>query len=147
MNTSRPLKALVAILVAIAAYGCSTSKTALNSKGKGLACVYDASFEAVWAAIPRVVQQHGESWGTQIINENPTEGYFLLGSRRVQLTEVVIPKPSGESTAVFVKRLTETRTRVEVVSRNRYVMSPSDRAIEVPRELHRKIAALYRMVE
>jgi predicted RNA-binding protein (virulence factor B family) len=85
--------------------GCRSIADARAAKGQGTTRVYDASFDTVWAAIPAVL----DDCGLKIAGDNKQEGYITA-------EKGFTPGSMGEKVAVFVTRLTDDKTQVEVVS-------------------------------
>ena len=53
----------------------------------------------------------------------------------------------GEVGGVFIRRVDDSRTRIEVVAKERSALDSSIGSAFVPREIYKKIAAKYRMLE
>lgn len=86
--------------------GCTTLADARNDKGHGTARIYKAPFEKVWEAVPKALNNLGLS----MAGENKEEGYILGQKGPTALSP-------GENVAVFVEKITDDQTKVEVVSK------------------------------
>jgi uncharacterized lipoprotein len=86
--------------------GCSTIADARNSKGQGMSRVYDAPFNTVWTTVPKALNNLGLS----VAGENKEEGYILAQKGMTAFSY-------GENIAVFVNKVNENQTKVEVVSK------------------------------
>ncbi len=93
-------------LLATVGSGCATLSTVQAEKGRGAFRVYSAPFKTVWEQTFQAVS----ALGLQIAVPNQKEGYLLA--------ETGISAFSwGEKIAIFVEKVDESHTRVEVVSR------------------------------
>ncbi len=90
--------------------GCSNLQDARNSRGTGLARVYDADSEQVWKVMPEVLRGLSLSYA----GDNRQEGY-VLAQHGVSMFSY------GEEVAIFIAPTpgAPPRTRVEVVSKRR----------------------------
>jgi uncharacterized membrane protein YraQ (UPF0718 family) len=86
--------------------GCSTIGDARKARGQGMSRIYNASFDTVWAAAPKALNELGLS----IAGENKGEGY-ILGQKGLTAFSY------GENVAVFVEKVNVEQTKVEVVSK------------------------------
>jgi uncharacterized lipoprotein len=86
--------------------GCSTIADARKDKGKGTTRIYNASFDTVWSTVPKALNNLGLS----VAGENKEEGYVLAQKGLTAFSY-------GENVAVFVEKVDEKQTKVEVVSK------------------------------
>jgi uncharacterized lipoprotein len=86
--------------------GCSTIADARNARGRGTSRIYNASFDTVWSIAPKAINELGLS----VAGENKEEGY-ILGQKGLTAFSY------GENVAVFVEKVNDERTKVEVVSK------------------------------
>lgn len=98
--------AVVAVLVGHTLAACTTLKDVRNAKGQGMHRMYDTDFETVWNTVPLALAGVGLSRA----GENKEQGYVLARGRFDFLS-------AGENVAVFVERVGEKQTKVEVVSK------------------------------
>jgi hypothetical protein len=88
--------------------GCTTQHTVAKAEGKGERVVYQASFDKVWAAMPEVI---GDA-GLEYVSADKDKHVFL--ARRG-----ITGWSWGENVAVFVEKIDDEKTSVEVVSRRK----------------------------
>ena len=86
--------------------GCSSLNEARKDKGKGTSRIYKASLDTVWSAVPQAVSD----MGLDIAGKSEEDGYVLA---RKGLSAFSY----GEYVAVFVEKVDDERTKVEVVSK------------------------------
>ena len=86
--------------------GCATLADARNAKGTGSVRTFDSSFEEVWNIVPGALTDLGLS----IAGENKSDGYILAQRGMTALSY-------GENVAIFVEKVDEQSTSVEVVSK------------------------------
>ena len=96
------------ILFVVAAAGCATMADARNGKGTGRFRVFPVPYDRIWATIPEVI----DGTGLEIREQNKDAGLMLADRPSGAWT-------SGEFVAIFVDKVDENHTRVEVVSRKR----------------------------
>ena len=97
---------LFLLLVLLAVSGCTTMNDAEQGRGSGEKVTYQASFDEVWAAIPQAI--------------NAADLHFVSADRKncmVLAKQGMTAWSYGENIAVFVDKIGETQTIVEVVSR------------------------------
>ncbi|WP_038492017.1 hypothetical protein [Collimonas arenae] len=95
------------ILVSLAVSGCTTLADSRSAKGTGTARVYDATSDAIWTALPKIVKDVGLDY----VGDNKSEGY-ALAQRGISAFSY------GENVAMFIEPTsTNDKTRVEVVSK------------------------------
>ena len=98
--------ALVFLVFLLFAAGCATLADARTAKGSGTSRIYNASFDTVWETIPKAVH----ALGPKIVGENKQEGYILAEKEITAFSY-------GEKIAIFVDKIDDSRTKVEVVSK------------------------------
>jgi len=106
---------LIALLVLVASLvisGCATMADARYARGKGESLVVDAPFDTVWAVVPQVLSY----LGLPVAAYNKQDGH-ILAERGITAFSW------GEKVAVFVERVGETKTKVEVVSKRVVAMN------------------------
>lgn len=86
--------------------GCNTLADARAAKGTGKTRAYDYSYDTVWENIQYVLSD----CDLKIAGENKDEGY-ILAQKEITLFSY------GEQVAVFVSKINESKTEVEVVSK------------------------------
>ncbi len=91
--------------------GCSTPDDALEARGTGRSCIYDAPFEVVWGKAKVAVADVG----LRIISESRQEGH-ILAQNGYGLNR--------DNIAVLVERAGRERTSVEVVSLEGDILRP-----------------------
>lgn len=98
----------VTILIVAAAWfsGCTTMADAQRARGTGAKVAYQASFDEIWAALPGVVK----AAGLEFITAN-REDRSVLAQRGITAFSY------GENVAIFVEKVEETKSSVEVVSK------------------------------
>lgn len=116
--------------------GCTTIADARNSKGKGLAHTDEGSFDTVWESIPKAIKALGEG-GPLIVGENKQEGYILAQGKMSFVSY-------GENVAVFVEKVDETKTKVEVVSKR--TLATNIVAADWAPRLHTKLAVILKQL-
>jgi hypothetical protein len=94
------------LLLACVLSGCTTLADAKLAKGTGMTRIYDRPYAATWKAA--ICSLNGK--GLSIASENKSEG-TILAQRGITAFSY------GENIAVFVKKKSEVRTLVEVVSK------------------------------
>ena len=97
---------LFSVVFLLSTAGCSTLSDARKAKGKGTSRIYNESFDTVWDAVPQAVGD----MGLQVASQNKEDGY-VLGQKGLTAFSY------GENVAVFVEKVDDERTRVEVVSK------------------------------
>ncbi len=97
---------LASLFIGLLLTGCATLADARNAKGKGKSHIYNASFDTVWGTVPKAITELHLS----IAGDNRQEGYFLV-------QKGITAFSYGEEVAVFVEKVDDTHTRVEVVSK------------------------------
>ena len=113
--------------------GCATLGTVANARGSGHSRIYNFPYQKVWEAAPKTMSALSLSIGAidekerKIVADTPITGFSY-----------------GEVVAVFVDKMDETHTKVEVVSRKRiatniFAYSYQDRILnELSRQLGEK---------
>lgn len=86
--------------------GCATMSDAVQSRGTGAKVTYQASFDDVWAAMPDVVK----AAGLHFVSANRDE-------RTVLAQRGMTAFSYGENVAIFVEKVEETKSSVEVISK------------------------------
>lgn len=97
---------LLFLAALLTAAGCQTSGDAVRARGQGKSRIYNAPFDTVWDTAPKAI---GEL-GLDVVMSSKEEG------------SIVAQKPitafsAGEHIAVFVERVNDEQTKVEVVSK------------------------------
>ena len=82
-----------------------------QGKGAGSTRTYEAPFDAVWDAMPKVIHE----LGLAVAGDNKQEGYVLAER-----------DTAGEKVAIFTEPADATHTRVEVISRKAWVAESDD---------------------
>jgi len=100
------MKKALCLLIILYLAGCATLSDARNAKGQGTSHIYVASFDAVWNAIPKAVNE----MDLNVVGENKQEGYILAEKGWTGFS-------FGERVAVFVNKIDDNHIRVEVVSK------------------------------
>ncbi len=95
-----------AVLLAMVGSGCATLSTVQAERGKGSFRVYPAPLKTVWEQTFQALS----ILGLKIVTPNEKERYFLAETGLSALSW-------GEKIAIFVEKVDESHTRVEVVSR------------------------------
>ena len=90
--------------------GCTTVNTAAKAQGTGEQVVYKASFDEVWAAVPEVITNAG----LHLVSVDNDKHMFLA-------KHGVSGWSWGENVAIFVERITNDETGVEVVTKRELV--------------------------
>jgi uncharacterized lipoprotein len=103
---SKMLFVLFFSLFMLWAGGCSTLADARNARGQGKYRIYDESFDTVWNTVPKAINE----LGLMVAGQNQEEGY-IMAAKGVSLASY------GENVAVFVEKVDDKRTKVEVVSK------------------------------
>ena len=104
------LKVIPLLLVSVLFLsGCGTMAVdnAATGKGTGMSRTYSDSYETVWQTIPEAIT----SLGLHVVSTNRDEGFILAEHSMNFMTSV------GERVAVYVDKIDDFHTRVEVVSR------------------------------
>lgn len=94
------------LLLLVLFAGCATLEEARHSRGTGLSRVYSTPFVTVWNTVPQALT----SLGLTISSENREQGYVLA-------KRGVTGFSWGEKVAVFVNRIDDMKTKVEIVSK------------------------------
>lgn len=95
-----------ASFIAILCSGCSTLADAQAAKGSGQFKVYDKPYDVVWNTTIEVVK----SSGLDFVSDSKEKGSILAQQGISALSY-------GENVAVFVEKVNETKTRVEVIDK------------------------------
>jgi hypothetical protein len=90
--------------------GCTSLNTAAKAKGSGEQVIYKASFDEVWAAVPEVIT----NVGLQYVSVNNDKHMFLA-------KHGISGWSWGENVAIFVGKIEDGKTSVEVVSKRELV--------------------------
>ncbi len=117
------------VLVLLAFAGCTTMDTATKARGTGDKITYQASFDEVWAAMPDVIK----AVGLQYVSANHDQHMFLVKGG-------ITFSSWGENVAIFVEKVDDSKTSVEVVSKKVLVTNIAARNWEWPifAELNKK---------
>jgi len=111
--------------------GCATLSNVKDARGSGHSRIYNVTYQKVWEAVPRAISILGPS----IVSIDEKAGRILAETPVFQFASY------GEVIAVFVEKMDETHTKVEVVSRKRmatniFAYSYQDRILDgLDREL------------
>ena len=98
---------LVALLMSLLILsGCQTMADARSAQGQGVSRVFDVPIDTVWKTLPPAL----ESLGLPVAASNREEGYVLAEHSASAFSW-------GERVAVFVSKVSDGQTRVEVVSK------------------------------
>ncbi len=117
--------------------GCSTIADARNSKGKGLVHTYAGSFDTVWDTIPKAIKALGGG-GPKIVGDNKQEGYILAQGGMSFASY-------GENVAIFVEKVNESQTKVEVVSKR--TLATNITAADWAPRIHKRLAELLAQIQ
>jgi hypothetical protein len=90
--------------------GCTSLNTAAKARGSGEQVTYEATFDEVWAAMPNVIM----AAGLQYVSANRDKHMFL--ARRG-----ITGWSWGENAAIFVGKIENGKTSVEVVTKRELV--------------------------
>lgn len=97
---------MLLVLLLLLVSGCATLADASSARGQGKSRVYDTSFDTVWNTVPEAVNE----LGLRVASKNRQEGCILA-------TKGMTAFSYGENVAVFVEKVDDERTKVEVVSK------------------------------
>lgn len=97
---------LLLLPILLSAGGCATLADARDSRGQGKFRVYDTSFDTVWDTVPKAINE----LGLRVTSKNRQEGCILA-------EKGITAFSYGENVAVFVEKVDDERTKVEVVSK------------------------------
>jgi len=97
---------LLLVFLLLPSTGCSTIADARNARGQGESRTYNAPFDTVWKTVPTAVNE----LGLMVAGENEEEGYILAAKGITAFSY-------GENVAIFVEKIDDEQTRVEVVSK------------------------------
>lgn len=86
--------------------GCTTIADARAAKGTGKSRTYNATYDEVWEKLPTIISD----LSLKVVGDNKEEGY-ILAQKEITLVSY------GENVAVFVYKVDEANTKVEVVSK------------------------------
>jgi hypothetical protein len=103
---SRIIVLLTSSLIAFLLTGCATMNDALSARGTGETRTYNASFEKVWSVMPSVIS----SLELEYVRDDKNERYILAHSG-------VTLSSYGVNVAIFIDPVSESKTKVEVVSK------------------------------
>jgi uncharacterized lipoprotein len=90
--------------------GCTSLNTAAKAQGSGEQVIYKASFDEVWAAVPEVIT----NVGLQYVSVNNDKHMFLA-------KHGISGWSWGENVAIFVGKIEDGKTSVEVVTKRELV--------------------------
>src|SRR6266852_5841392 len=93
-------------LVSMALAGCTTMADAVQARGTGKKVTYQASFDEIWAAMPEAIM----AAGLQFVSANRDDHSFLA-------QRGVTAWSWGENVAIFVEKVEEAKSSVEVDSK------------------------------
>jgi len=105
MRTNQLIQLLLVVL-ALAMAGCTTLSDVRTARGEGRSRIYDESIDTVWNSVPTALR----SLGLKVAGENEQERYVLAEKGTTAFSY-------GENVAVFLYKIDDERTRVEVVSK------------------------------
>jgi hypothetical protein len=97
---------IICLSTLLVSAGCNTLADARAAKGTGKTRAYNFSFDTVWENIPYVLSD----CDLKIAGENKDEGY-ILAQKGITLFSY------GEQVAIFVSKIDESKTKVEIVSK------------------------------
>jgi len=97
---------LLSLATLLSAGGCSTLGDARNARGQGKSRLYDKPFDTVWNMVPKAINE----LGLKVASQNRQEGCILAAKGITAFSY-------GENVAVFVEKVDDKRTKVEVVSK------------------------------
>jgi len=97
---------LILPAVLLSAGGCSALSDARNARGQGKSRIYDKPFDTVWNMVPKAIND----LGLEVASQNRKEGCILA-------VKGITAFSYGENVAVFVEKVDDKRTKVEVVSK------------------------------
>jgi hypothetical protein len=97
---------LLLIGVSIALGGCTTMADAVQARGTGTKVTYQASFDEIWKAMPEAIA----AAGLKFVSAN-RDDRSILAQRGVTAFSY------GENVAMFVEKVDEAKSSVEVVSK------------------------------
>ncbi|MEK7854822.1 MAG: hypothetical protein AAB288_01945 [Acidobacteriota bacterium] len=86
--------------------GCATLKDAQAARGSGMKQIYSHPVDVVWAKTTQAIT----SLGPTVVSENKAEGSILAETTMSAFS-------AGEKIAVFIKKIDESKTEVEVISK------------------------------
>jgi len=110
MKINAPLIWMALLLGTLGLTGCTSLNTAANAQGSGEQVVYKASFDAVWAAVPEIIT----NVGLQYVSVNNDQHVFLA-------QHGITGWSWGENVAIFVEKIEDGKTSVEVITRRKLV--------------------------
>jgi hypothetical protein len=90
--------------------GCTSLNTAAKARGSGEQVTYEAAFDEVWAAMPDVIK----AAGLHYVSANRDEHMFLA-------KRGITGWSWGENVAIFVEKIEDGKTLVEVVTKREMV--------------------------
>jgi predicted small secreted protein len=96
----------VLLLASLVLTGCTTMADAVQSRGTGTKVAYQASFDEIWKALPEAINEAG----LKFVSAN-REDRSVLAQRGITAFSY------GENVAIFVEKVEETKSSVEVVSK------------------------------
>jgi hypothetical protein len=102
----RKFCALLVPLAFLLATGCSSPKSVAKMKGQGTREVYDADYDRIWKAAVAAAQM-GDLY---ILNADRDAGY--ISAQRGWRGSTF-----GENVGIWIRKVSPTKTEVEVVSR------------------------------
>jgi len=108
---------LVAVLALWCLCACTTTETLLKAKGTGEKRTFDADYESVYKATLSAASKQGLT----ITSADANSGQILL-------SHGVTPWSWGERVAVFVTKLSDNQTQVEIISK------PAMQPLNFPRD-------------
>lgn len=86
--------------------GCTTVADAQRARGTGKKVTYQATFEKIWIAIPKAI----EAAGLDYISSNRDDNSIVA-------QRGATPFSWGENVAIFVEKIEDNKSSVEVVSK------------------------------
>jgi len=110
MKTKMQLVLIPLMLISMALAGCTTMADAVQARGTGEKVTYQASFDDVWAAMPDAIS----SAGLQFVSAN-RDDHSILAQRGMTAFSY------GENVAIFVEKVADTKSSVEVDSKKAMV--------------------------
>jgi hypothetical protein len=85
--------------------GCTTLNTAAKARGRGEQVIYKASFDEVWAAVPKAITNAG----LQYVSVDNDKHMFLAKGG-------ITGTSWGENVAIYVEKTEDGKTSVEVIT-------------------------------
>jgi hypothetical protein len=100
------MKYIATLLFATLIAGCTTLKDASDARGTGKSQVYEAEYDVVWDAVVAVITESK----LDLVSKDKEDGKILAQKGMSAFSY-------GENVAVFVDAISESSSKVEVVSK------------------------------